>query len=397
VTPDGTSIPLVSAIASDARRDLRVDFVRGLALLVIFSDHVIGNSIRDFMPISLGFSDMAEVFIFLSGYLNGIRPPPADVSDGTRRQFAKTLSRCAGLYGAILLMNLMAVVLLAVASRFGINNVSFPDLALPPSHDEVGLWNILTLQRLLFNSSVLALYLMLIWIVPFVGRLLRSQPLPTVAASGAVYTAVQIWPQSFTLPAPWAEAVFFNPLAWQLPFVLGMAWGAGGARCKVFIPRGWLAVLAAACCVEVAFLVKCGWWNPHLEWGIDKPTLGPVRLLHFYCILILGRALFRGNCDFLRNTLFHPVLVCARHPLATYVAGGLLATLGTMLLAKYGTGLEWTIGINVGGWAGSVLAAYAATMTRDLAGRRLAGLSNSAGNLFYAWLPPLAALRDRDS
>ena len=88
-------------------RDLRVDFVRGIALLIIFSDHVIGNPVRDFMPISLGFSDMAEVFVFLSGYLNGLRRPAAAFVSGTKARRGKTLTRCLKLFGAILLIHVL--------------------------------------------------------------------------------------------------------------------------------------------------------------------------------------------------------------------------------------------------------------------------------------------------
>ncbi|MEK6261009.1 MAG: OpgC domain-containing protein [Planctomycetota bacterium] len=120
MTTDAPFNPLVPTTGQSASRDLRVDFVREVALLIIFSDHVIGNPVRDFMPISLGFSDMGEVFIFLSGYENGIRRLPADFPCGTRRQLAQTLARCLRLYGAILLMQALTVVLLAVAGTFGI-------------------------------------------------------------------------------------------------------------------------------------------------------------------------------------------------------------------------------------------------------------------------------------
>ena len=72
MTTDVPSPPLSLSNCHSAHRDLRVDLVRGLALLIIFSDHVLGNPVREYMPISLGFSDMAEVFVFVSGYLNGI-------------------------------------------------------------------------------------------------------------------------------------------------------------------------------------------------------------------------------------------------------------------------------------------------------------------------------------
>ena len=49
-------------------RDLRLDLFRGIALFLIFVDHIPGNVLSYFTIQSVGFSDAAEVFIFISGY-----------------------------------------------------------------------------------------------------------------------------------------------------------------------------------------------------------------------------------------------------------------------------------------------------------------------------------------
>ena len=48
-------------------RDVRIDFFRGLALYMILVDHVVGDPIGKFTFRSVGFSDAAELFVFLSG------------------------------------------------------------------------------------------------------------------------------------------------------------------------------------------------------------------------------------------------------------------------------------------------------------------------------------------
>jgi hypothetical protein len=48
-------------------RDPRLDFFRGLAMLIIFVAHVPGNSWTDFIPARFGFSSAAEMFVFCSG------------------------------------------------------------------------------------------------------------------------------------------------------------------------------------------------------------------------------------------------------------------------------------------------------------------------------------------
>jgi hypothetical protein len=59
--------------SSGSERDLRLDFFRGIALFSIFIDHVAWNSLlAQFTLQALGFSDAAEVFIFISGYTAGM-------------------------------------------------------------------------------------------------------------------------------------------------------------------------------------------------------------------------------------------------------------------------------------------------------------------------------------
>src|SRR5204863_9106615 len=50
------------------RRDLRLDFFRGLSLFFIFIDHIPNNLLSYVTLHSIAFADAAEVFIFISGY-----------------------------------------------------------------------------------------------------------------------------------------------------------------------------------------------------------------------------------------------------------------------------------------------------------------------------------------
>jgi hypothetical protein len=49
-------------------RDLRLDLFREIALFLIFADHIPGNILSQLTTQSIGFSDAAEIFIFISGY-----------------------------------------------------------------------------------------------------------------------------------------------------------------------------------------------------------------------------------------------------------------------------------------------------------------------------------------
>src|SRR5437870_10035978 len=49
-------------------RDLRLDLFRGLALWLIFLDHIPSNIVGWVTIRNYGFSDATEIFIFISGY-----------------------------------------------------------------------------------------------------------------------------------------------------------------------------------------------------------------------------------------------------------------------------------------------------------------------------------------
>ena len=51
-----------------SERDLRLDLFRGVALWLIFLDHIPENVANWFTIRNYGFSDATEIFIFISGY-----------------------------------------------------------------------------------------------------------------------------------------------------------------------------------------------------------------------------------------------------------------------------------------------------------------------------------------
>src|SRR5262245_59346697 len=55
-----------------AGRDFRIDFFRGLALYMILIDHIYLNPLAKLTYQRFGFSDAAEIFVFLSGVSCGI-------------------------------------------------------------------------------------------------------------------------------------------------------------------------------------------------------------------------------------------------------------------------------------------------------------------------------------
>src|SRR6201985_2416108 len=60
------SRPARAGAGSD--RDLRLDLFRGVALWLIFLDHIPSNVVSWITLRNYGFSDATEIFVFISGY-----------------------------------------------------------------------------------------------------------------------------------------------------------------------------------------------------------------------------------------------------------------------------------------------------------------------------------------
>src|ERR1700759_4795594 len=58
----------ITAILPEKGRDLRLDFFRGIANWAIFLDHVPDNAVNWITTRNWGFSDAADMFVFISGY-----------------------------------------------------------------------------------------------------------------------------------------------------------------------------------------------------------------------------------------------------------------------------------------------------------------------------------------
>ena len=64
-----TSAP---APGAHSPRDPRLDFFRGVAMLIIFVAHVPNNAWAEFIPARFGWSDATEMFVFCSGFAAAI-------------------------------------------------------------------------------------------------------------------------------------------------------------------------------------------------------------------------------------------------------------------------------------------------------------------------------------
>src|SRR5229473_1507711 len=121
-----TPKPLVGALPElkGYGRDLRIDACRGIVLWCIFLDHV-PNNIGSWLTLrNYGFSDAAEVFMFVSGVTCALAYGKALRFEGWTGVIRRTLRRSWDIYVAFLLLTLACAILVQWITRSTIRNAS---------------------------------------------------------------------------------------------------------------------------------------------------------------------------------------------------------------------------------------------------------------------------------
>jgi hypothetical protein len=342
-------------------RDLRVDFFRGLALWMIFVDHIHGNFWKKLTYQNVGLSDAAEIFIFLSGISCAFAYGRILQRDGWATAQKKATRRAARVYlGYLAATVAFFVVALAAAPFLTVEAIDVLDLA-PLLQDPLRAGAAaLDLRFAPYTLMVLPVYVVLI---PFAGVALgciSRRPVATVAASASLWALVQAAP-SVNLPSILPGGVWpINPLAWQLLFVIGLAAGwrhyQKGAPFVATRPAVALAVIVALLGLAVrlahAMAARRGWQVPLLDELVDaslgwpaKTDLSPLRLIHFLAVAYLVASLVAG-----RRKLFHarwarPLVVSGQHSLALFCLS-IVLNLGASLwvmLASPGRAMQLAI------------------------------------------------------
>ena len=331
-------------------RDLRVDALRGLALVMIFIDHVPENLLSQLTLRNFGFADAAELFVLLSGFSSmvayGGTFDRAGLAEGLRR----VLLRCLRIYlfQAILLL----VVLLMVGGWYKY-------FGLVPEHGGPyvtsglnGLRHSLTLQAQPSALNILPLYIILLALFPLIYGLIRISPIVALLASGALWVVINLYPSINLTNWLDGQGWFFNPFAWQFLFVIGALGAMLLRRTGGDLPRPrWLRTAAwgylAFALISVTPWETWGWFSFHpivLEMP-DKTTLAPLRLLDVlaFMTLALGSARFRALVE--RPALW-PLVVCGRHSLEVFSLSTVLAMLGHLIFRTYGVTVATQVLIN---------------------------------------------------
>lgn len=320
-----------------------IDFWRGLALAFIFVNHIPGIYYSRFTHASYSISDSADLFVFLAGW--ALRYA---VGSARRRLSASNLvlhlaGRAFTLYAAQILISVIAIAMLAGVALWH-NNPLFLEwhnaasIFYNPAPTFVGLASI---THHLGYFDILPLYIALLSLAPVFALLDRYAPhlvLPVSVTIYALTLGFQISIPTWPVEGEW----FFNPLAWQLIFVLGFVLaredGLGG-----LVRRHITAIRIAAIPIVIAgvFVARYGLWPdptnvpwPTLFFLLSKTYATPGRIIQFLALV----AVFSAAYPYLKRYAALPVEYLAllgRNSLYVFCVASILSLAGQIVRFLY--------------------------------------------------------------
>ncbi len=336
-------MPEIAVTGIRGGRDRRIDVLRGIALLMIFINHIPGTIYENYTSRNFGFSDAAEGFVMISGisaalaYSAGLKNKP--LWNG----IARVWNRAWMLYLVHLFVMAWVIGIAAAVARFTGNLVLMSQNNLQYLQSDLAgtLVGIPLLTHQLGYVNILPLYAILLLAAPALILAALRWPLRTLAGSVALWVVaglLHLDMPNFPSEGGW----FFNPFAWQLLFVIGIVTGLAMRRGQRLVPvKGWLVALSVAyllfalAWVKIPALMDAGNATlsavaakgvPFFIRDFDKTYVAVPRLLHILALAYLLSALplVRQTAN---SRLMEPIAMLGRQALPVFAFGTILSTL----------------------------------------------------------------------
>lgn len=367
------------ALGSPRVRDPRLDFFRGLAMLIIFIAHVPGNAWNEYIPARFGWSDATEMFVFCSGFAAAIAFGGTFVKAGFGYGTARIGYRVWQIYVAHIAMFFFVAALVAVGTRWlsgdYIDQLNLDWFFENPAEGMLGLF---TLSYVPNYFDILPMYIGALVLVPVVVALSRIHPWAGLTFCAALYAAN--WLYGWGPPAePFSDREwFFNPLAWQLLFFTGFGLSMGWITAPAISrPLLWLAAVFVALTVPAAhwgtaqhFDVLRSFRELIWDWQ-GKTDFGLLRYVHFLALAYLAVALVKGREHRLLERWARPIVTVGRNSLPIFLLSMGLARIAGMALDEIGRSAATLALVNLVGLAILVGFAYWCTVLKRQPWRRI--------------------------
>jgi hypothetical protein len=326
----------INATLPEKGRDLRLDLFRGIANWAIFLDHIPDNVVNWITTRNWGFSDAADLFVFISGYTASFVYARMMIERGFIVGATRLTKRVWQLYVAHVILFVIYIVAISyLAQRFMdsdlINEFNVAGLV-DHATDTLGAGLLLKFKPV--NLDVLPLYIVLMGFFPPVLWFMLRQPDLTMLASIVLWLLARHFGWNFrSYPAgTW----YFDPYCWQVMFVFGSWCALGGAKRAAWIINSKPALyLGIAYLIFAMVMTMAGrfsdfgamfpdWlysaFNPN-----DKTYMAPYRFIHFAVIAMLTVRFVPKTWEGLEWRVFDPAIVCGQQSLAVFCVGVFLS------------------------------------------------------------------------
>ncbi|WP_323007502.1 OpgC domain-containing protein [Pseudorhodobacter sp.] len=332
-------------------RDNRIDLLRGIALLMIFINHIPGTIWENFTSRNFGFSDAAEGFVLMSGIATGLAYGPAFLNGPVNLAMAlRPWRRAVTLWWVhcVVIFCILALFVLAI-NQPGIALMAERRNILLAAQDPAGLMlALVSLGHHFAYADILPLYVVLLLAAPAVLFVAARWPRLTMAAALVLWFVVGFW--KIKMPTwPTENGWAFNPLAWQVLFVAGILTGLAMRQGRRFLPiRRWALRLAIAFLILSALWVQVpilAAWGGHGLWilyeyagfppvftSFDKSFVFLPRLLH--CLaLAYTLSVLPAVKTLAASPTVAPIILLGRHSLPVFATGSVLAYVAQVIKA----------------------------------------------------------------
>ena len=359
-------------IQTGPNRDLRVDFFRGVALWWIFMDHIPGNWMAQFSLRNYALCDATEIFVLLAGYAAAIAYGGTFERSGWLFAGADVLRRAWTLYIAhIFLFVVFAAQVSYSATALDradyLDEIHLDVLADAPYRAMLGAL-LLNFQPAYLN--ILPMYVALLAFFSLLLPLLR-RPWIMGGLSLALYVAARTF--GWNLPSWTDDGWYFNPLCWQLLFVIGALMSRHSLRPPV--PAWVLDVAAAAVLLFGLVLIWLVWPSDDVSAHVprlltralllvDKEGMHPMRLLSILALTWGAIRLIPFSAGWLRTRWAAPFVICGQHSLPVFCSGIFLSFLGRLVMEEQG-GWPGQVAVNIAGPVALVAVAALAAWYRQ--------------------------------
>jgi hypothetical protein len=344
-------------------RDLRLDLYRGIGLWMIFLDHVPNDIVSWLTLRNYGFSDAAEFFVFISGYLAGYIYGPFIAHNNFLAATKRLWTRAMQMYVAHIMLFLIFTAQIARAARKFDNPMYENEFNVFNflQHPDILIGKALVLQYKPVDLDVLPLYITLIASAPLVLWFMVRRPNLTLLGSAVLYVLARIF--DWNLPSyPEGTTWYFNPFAWQLMFFFA-AWCATGGAVKYWnIIQSRVVLTAAVAWLVFAFLFVMTWhsdalkalvpqWLSNHIYPIDKTDLDMLRFTHFLAVAVVVSRFVPRDWSQLTAKWTYAFRMCGRHSLPLFCFGVFLSFGAHWVMVQYGGEIPAQIGVSIAGFA----------------------------------------------